>query len=110
MWFQKAAEGGNYVAQNAAEGGNHYAQWRLGDAYEFGDKLTLTIDLGEALKWYRMAADSGHAGAQGRLAVAYDKGDLGQEIDLQVADMWFKKSDASAQLQLGEAYEAPFAD
>ena len=48
-------------------------------------KLTLTIDLEEALKWYRKAADSGHAGAQGRLGEAYEDGDLGRATDLQVA-------------------------
>ena len=51
----------------------------------------------------------GHAGAQRRLAEAYEFSHLGLAIDLQLALMWFKKAaeggDGHAQWRLAEAYE-----
>ena len=61
-----------------------------------------------------MAADSGHDGAQGRLGEAYENGDLGRAIDLQVALMWFQKAaqggDSCAQCRLAEAHEGGVDD
>jgi hypothetical protein len=53
----------------AAEQGDSDAQYRLGDLYERGDGVEL--DIGQALKFYQMAADHGNTDALdalGRLA------------------------------------------
>ena len=67
-----------------------------------------TFDLVRAGTLYNSAAEGGHAGAQLRLAEAYEKGELGQEIDLQLALMWYRKAaeggDKDAQSRLGDAH------
>jgi TPR repeat protein len=57
----------------AVEGGGVYAQCRLEDSYENGD-FGLTVNLKEALEWFKKAADLGHA------------------INLEVALMWLQKA------------------
>jgi TPR repeat protein len=47
----------------AAESGDAKAQYDLGSFYEQGS-LGLTQNYSEAAKWYRKAAEQGHAGAQ----------------------------------------------
>ena len=58
---------------------------------------------------YAKAAEGGHAGAQCRLGDAYEYGQLGLKIDIDMALMWFKKAagggDLDAQCRLGDAYE-----
>lgn len=64
-------------------------------------------DAGEAVKWYRKAAEQGNAAAQWRLAVMYDQGD-GVSQDFKKAVEWFQRSAeqgiAPAQLVLGGLY------
>jgi TPR repeat protein len=50
----------------AAQSGFHPAQYRLGRCYKMG--LGVPISLGEALRWFRRAADAGEAAAQTQLA------------------------------------------
>src|SRR5471032_756809 len=45
-----------------AEAGDIEAQFRLGSRYDTGDRAT--SDGGETIKWYRRAAEAGHANAQ----------------------------------------------
>ena len=50
-------------------------------------------DYAEALKWYRLAADQGHASAQCNLGVMYANGE-GVPQDYVRAHMWFNLSAA----------------
>ena len=63
----------------------------------------------QAASLYAKAAEGGHAGAQCRLGGAYEAGQLGSKIDIEMALMWFKKAaeggDKYAQWRLVEAYE-----
>jgi TPR repeat protein len=78
-WFRKAAAQGNASAQTflAALQGDADAQYRLGEENRnhhgnFGFEVYFSPGaLAEALKWYRMAAEQGHADAQFQLAVMY---------------------------------------
>ena len=45
--------------------GNNYAQYNLGVCYENGRGVTKSIS--EAVKWYRKAAEKGHARAKEKL-------------------------------------------
>ena len=51
-----------------------------------------TNDLARARDLYIEAARGGHAGAQLRLGEAYEKGELGQEIDLEEARTFYQKA------------------
>ena len=55
-----------------AENDDADAQYNLGVMYEIGQGVT--EDFGEALKWYRKAADQGDTSAQNNLTEMYDKG------------------------------------
>ena len=57
---QASAQDVSVAALRAAEQGDAAAQFNLGRMYE-------SIDLAEAAKWYRLAAEQGHAGAQSEL-------------------------------------------
>ncbi|MGR5554634.1 tetratricopeptide repeat protein, partial [Vibrio alfacsensis] len=61
----------------------------------------------EAVKWYRKAAEQGHASAQCNLGVMYAKGDGVLENDKE-AVKWYRKAaeqgDADAQFNLGVMY------
>src|ERR1700741_3246161 len=55
-----------------AEKGSTRAQFRLGEMYAFGEDVTL--DLKQAVEWYRRAAENGFAEAQLRLSRFYAQG------------------------------------
>jgi hypothetical protein len=59
-------------------------------------------DDGEAVKWYRMAAEQGHPHAQVNLAIAYDKG-KGVPRDELRAFLWFH---LAAEKSTGKASDA----
>lgn len=63
----------------------------------------------EAAKWFRLAAEQGHAGGQNRLAGLYATGS-GLEFDPQAAAYWFYQAASQdltdAQYWLGELYAA----
>ena len=65
------------------------AQVLLGDMYSRGNGVTRNDE--EALRWYRMAADQGHAGAQNNLGWLYDEG-RGVPADAMEAARWYRKA------------------
>ena len=74
----------HYFSPGCAE-----AQNRLADAYRNGKGVE--NDPGNALFWYRKAAEQGHAAAQNSLADMYATGE-GTEQDLGEAMKWCIKS------------------
>jgi hypothetical protein len=66
-------------------------------------------DYGEAVKWYRRAADQGYAKAQFALAEMYKNGD-GVAKDMRQAARWYRRAAdrgyPDAQLLLGVLYES----
>ena len=55
------------------------------------------IDDAEAVRWYRLAAEQGHATAQPALGVMYREG-LGVLKDAVIAHMWFNIGDSNGDL------------
>ena len=53
--------------------GDAAAQLKVGDMFADGDGVP--EDYGEAVKWYRLAADQGNAAAQYRLGRMFARGD-----------------------------------
>ncbi len=68
---------------DAASGGVPEAQYWLAWQYEAGPLLPDDPDL--SLEWYRQAAEGNHVLALGRLAQAYEFGELGLPVDPQEA-------------------------
>ncbi len=62
------------------------AQWGYGRTYDLGDRAVPQNDE-KAAKWYRKAAERGHAGAQHDLGVLFEKG-RGVPQDTMAALMW----------------------
>lgn len=124
-WYLKAAEQGHADAQYSL--GHHY--WLAGFWEEpksnglFEDSLfeellgelnkervsAATRDYIQAVKWYRKAADQGHAGAQNGLGEMYENG-RGISRDYIQAAKWYRKAakqgDFSAQHNLGKLYSS----
>ena len=67
----------------------------------------MTQDYAEAVRWYRQAAEQGHANAQNNLGIMYDNGEGVPEDDTE-AVRWYRKAaeqrDADAQYNLGAMY------
>ena len=82
------------------------AQYSLGVMYSNGYVVPQSDP--EALKWYRWAAEQGHAGAQYNLGFSYFKGQ-GVPQDYAEAGKWYRKAAvqglALAQHNLGVLYE-----
>ncbi len=85
--------------QATAAAGNATAQNALGDLYAKGERLPQNF--GEALKWYRSAAEQGFAEAQYNLGVLYESG-LSVTRDEAEAAKWHRK--AAEQGHTGAAY------
>lgn len=85
--------------------GSPVVQNATGLAYQFG--RAAPRNYGEALKWYRMAADQGYAPAENNVGWMYDEG-LGIEVDNREANKWYSRGaqqgHASAENNLGMAY------
>ena len=77
--------------REAAERGDAEAQFRLGDIYYEGKEVSQ--DHSEALKWFRKAAEQGHAGALSH--ELYQKAILPEAAE---------QGDAEAQFRLGSIY------
>ena len=81
------------------------SQYRLGCKYYFGEGAEQNYN--KAIKWFRKAADKGHAEAQNTFGVCYAKGQ-GVKQDNKKAFEWFKKAaeqdNPRAQLSLGFCY------
>jgi len=88
--------------------GSAEAQFNLGNKYDDGQGVPQ--DFAEAVKWYRMAADQGYAGAQvmlGFLGVMYEKGQGVPQDDAEAVKRGRKaaeQGDAGAQNNLGVMY------
>ena len=54
--------------------------------------MDLAIDLEAACTCCQNAAEGGNRNAQRRLGIAYEKGEVNLEIDLEVALMWLQKA------------------
>lgn len=77
-----------------------------GVCYYLGKK-GVTADLAEAVKWFRKAAELGHAGACNNLGVCYDHG-YGVTSDAAEAMKWYRRAaelgDSDACFNLGICY------
>ena len=86
---------------------DHEAEFRLGDYYESG--LAEPENLGEAAKWYILAAEGGHAGAQFAIGAFYEAG-AGVEQSRDKAAFWYEKcasrNIANCQFNLGRLYSS----
>lgn len=91
----------------AANAGNPHAQFELGRMAEHGTGR-LSANPREAVRWYRLAAEKGHADAQFALAQAYATG-RGVMQDHKKAAYWFnraaKKNHAPALIELAQLHE-----
>jgi len=93
-------------AVNRAEKGDAEAQYNLAQRYFYGDDI-IVKDYLEAAKWYRMAAEQGHALAQDALGYCYNRG-KGVPEDKAEGVRWYLKAaeqgNAMAQCNLGQCY------
>ncbi len=103
---------GNYTAalkilRPLAEGKNSEAQYYLGLMYQKGQGVNK--DLGQAEKWYRLAAEGGHAKAQYKIAFGYAFAVGGLNQNDAKARKWLQKSAENgykkAQKILARAYQ-----
>src|SRR5438067_12457513 len=74
----------------AAQAGDADAQATLGDVLRVGDEFT-DQDFEEAIRWYRRAADQGHAGALNNLGAMYAHG-WGVPQDAAKAATWYREA------------------
>jgi uncharacterized protein len=90
----------------AGEAGDLEAQYIVGRLYEKGTGVARDLDT--AFKWYKRAADKGHASSARRVAAAYYWGLGGVAKDETKAFEWFKRAaeggDKRAQKQMAEGY------
>jgi TPR repeat protein len=77
------------AVQKFADEGRGWAQSDIGSLYE--DGLVLPRDYGEAIYWYRSAAEQGYPGAQTNLGVMYARG-LGVSASRKTAVEWFQRA------------------
>lgn len=118
-WLGKAAEQGHGGAKNSlrelaaifeneAESGNDDAQATLGMVHEFAF-FGAQKDEAMAAKWYRAAAEQGHAFAQFRLGASYANGE-GLPQDYGQAALWYRKAAENgvpgAQAAMGALYHS----
>ncbi len=96
IWYEKA------VAQGYAE-----AFYGLGIMYAAGEGVQ--PDETKAFELFTQAANKGHAPSIRALAVTYEKGDLGQPIDYELAVEWLQAgvevNDPWAITRLARAYQ-----
>ena len=95
------------LLRKQAERGDATAQCLLGDDYYNGEGVPQ--DYAEAAKWFRLAAEQGHARAQNNLGVMYDYGSgAGVPQDSKETVKWYRRAaeqgNAGAQYGLGLAY------
>ena len=89
-----------------AESGEANPQVILANKYFNGDGIRQ--DKKEAVKWYRLAADRGHAGAQTAMGIFYSGAHGLFEPNIEIAFQYFMKAanqgDATAQWRIGDIY------
>ena len=105
FWYRRAAElgceraGGFLRSLEEEEFKRLEGRASRGDAqaqYDLGEKLyngewNVARDYAKAAKWYREAAERGHADAQYKLGSMYDCG-KGVDEDAEKAEMWYRKA------------------
>jgi TPR repeat protein len=78
----------------------------LGLMYQYGQGVTQSYQ--EAVKWYKLAADQGHASAQNNLGRIYANGGQGVSQNYQEAAKWYRlaaaQGVAEAQYNIGVLY------
>lgn len=95
-WFTRADKSGHEFAilyistiDNiiGAENGDLEAMWKLANDYMRGSYISL--DINEALRWYRTAAENGHVKSQESLGYIYYKG---KDVPLNIPEAirWFE--------------------
>lgn len=91
-----------------AEQGDADAQREFGSLYEDGG-YGVDKDPRQAVKWYRKAAEQGHAGGQVELGRCYEEG-IGVDKDPREAVTWYRKAAeqgySDGQKHLGDCYRA----
>ena len=127
-WYRKAAAMENaeaqtrlaYLLDNSEENSEAVAWYRkavqqgytdafygLGVMYAAGEGVKL--DESKAFELFTQAAEKGHAPSIRTLAVSYEKGDLGQPVDYEMAVMWLQEGvnikDPWAITRLARAYQ-----
>jgi uncharacterized protein len=93
--------------QSKALAGDAAAQEKLGEMYYLGSGITQ--DTGEALKWFRLAADQGVAEAFSNIGAIYMSGDgvaPNLEEGIKFTRLAAERGVPAAQLNLGTAYRA----
>jgi TPR repeat protein len=90
-----------------ANRGDVAAMRNIGHLYRWGQGVEK--DIGQAIHWYRMAAEKGFSRAQANLAAIYLQGDEGIPVNYEEAHKWFAAAAvqnlAVAQYNLGLMYE-----
>jgi Sel1 repeat len=89
MWLQQHAPTRLAAWRDAANGGSAEAMVLLGGCLNYGKGLPK--DDGQAVKWYRKAAEKSNSWAQFSLGIVYIDG-LGVLIDDEEAVKWFCKA------------------
>lgn len=88
------SSGGAGWAQQLAESGDAESAYKTGVNFNHGnDREGIERDYKKALSWYKKAADKGHAGAMGAIAVLYANG-TGVEKNGDLARKWWEKGAA----------------
>jgi TPR repeat protein len=91
MWFRKAADQGDAVAE-----------FLLGHQYANG--IGVPQDYGEAMIWFRRAAAQGHTVAKLHLGIMYAEG-RGVPQDYVLAHMWFSLAAAQSEQRAVKALD-----
>ena len=91
----------------AALGGDRDAQFNLGAMYAEGTHRPFVAkNIGDAIKWYHLAAENNHVEAQVNLALIYYYGVDGTPRNYEEAVKWFERAadqgDPKAQYLLGD--------
>ena len=90
----------------AALSGDPDAQFNLGVCYASG--LGVSVDLPQAARWYRKAAERGNEKAETNLGYLYFRGGKGVARDYKEAVKWFsraaEKGVAVAQAHMGDCH------
>lgn len=93
--------------QNKSRPASSLPKLSLEEMYQKGVDACRKGQYAEAARWYRKAAEQGHATAQCNLGYMYDDG-LGVAKDYSEAARWYRKAaeqgDMYAQFNLGEKY------
>jgi hypothetical protein len=101
-WIDSA---GDQISDEEISSDDPEIQTKIGNRYKTGEGAVQNY--GEAVKWYRKAAEQGFAGAQNNLAVMYEKGLGVPKSDSEAAKWYLRaavKQEAHAQHSVGIMY------